>query len=114
MEKILLKGQARDIIAEGISYVKDSKSHTVKATKDIILAAGVFNTRKLLESLGIGSVSLLKSLDIPVVIDNWNVGENLQDHPNAGFSFEVKDGIKTVDDLARLDMTAIGAAMEVS
>jgi choline dehydrogenase-like flavoprotein len=112
VEKILLDGKTTGVIATGVSYIKDGTSHVATASKDVVLAAGVFNTPKLLELSGIGSASLLKSFGIPVVIDNENVGENLQDHPNAGFSFEVADGVKTVDDLARQDPAAIGAAME--
>ncbi|KAI9645652.1 hypothetical protein NHQ30_006394 [Ciborinia camelliae] len=112
VEKILLDGKDSHVIAKGVSYIKDGKTELATATKEVILAAGVFATPKLLELSGIGSASLLKSFDIPVVIDNANVGENLQDHPNAGFSFEVADGVKTMDALARQDQAAIGAAME--
>ena len=34
---------------------------------------------------GIGSAALVSDLDIPVLVDNGNVGENLQDHLNCGF-----------------------------
>jgi len=112
VEKLVLDRQDGQIVVQGVSYVKDGQTQTVLAAKEVILAAGVFNTPKLLELSGIGSASLLESLNIPVYIDNENVGENLQDHPNTGFSFEVNDGVKTVDDLARQDMAAIGAAME--
>ena len=36
-------------------------------------------------------------LIIPVVIDNKDVGENLQDHLMTGISFEVNDGVMTGD-----------------
>lgn len=111
-QKIFLDKNEAGVIAKSVSYIKDGKTQTVTAKKEVILAAGVFNTPKLLELSGIGSAPLLDSLDIPVVIDNGNVGENLQDHPNAGFSFEVRDGVETVDVLARQDVKAIGAAME--
>lgn len=112
VEKLVLDRQADQIIAKGVSYMKDGKTQTIFATKEVVLAAGVFNTPKLLELSGIGSTSLLESLNIPLYVSNENVGENLQDHPNAGFSFEVEDNVKTADDLARQDMAAIGAAME--
>ncbi|KAK6601223.1 GMC oxidoreductase [Botrytis cinerea] len=112
VEKILLDGKTSDVVAKGVSYIKDGKTETATVIQEVILAAGVFATPKLLELSGIGSASLLESFDIPVIIDNANVGENLQDHLNAGFSFEVADGVKTVDALARQDQAAIGAAME--
>ncbi|KAF7863180.1 hypothetical protein EAF04_007263 [Stromatinia cepivora] len=74
------------------------------------------------------SQQALYKLQTPRIIWNWlccfttrikhpdhnrqsNVGENPQDHLNCGFSFEVADGVKTMDDLARQDNDAIGAAM---
>ncbi|TGO29852.1 hypothetical protein BPAE_0010g00360 [Botrytis paeoniae] len=100
-----------DVLATGISYTKDSQSYTVSARKEVILAAGALQTPKLLELSGIGSAALLSDLDIPVIVDNGNVGENLQDHLNCGFSFEVEEGVKTMDALARQDSAAIGEAM---
>ncbi|KAF4625622.1 hypothetical protein G7Y89_g12538 [Cudoniella acicularis] len=111
VNEIFLERQKTEVIANGI-YTSRMMKRTVMASKEVILAAGVFNTPKLLELSSIGSASLLDSLKILVVIDNDNVGENLQDRPNGGVSFEVRDGFETVDDLARQDMAAIGAAME--
>ncbi|KAI0533191.1 hypothetical protein GGR58DRAFT_521919 [Xylaria digitata] len=51
-------------------------------------------------------------LSIPVVVDNPNVGENLQDHPDVCISFEVADGVKTLDDISRQEPGVIAAAME--
>jgi len=76
VEKLVLGRQDGQIVAQGVSYVKDGQTQTVLAAKEVILAAGVFNTPKLLELSGIGSASLLESLNIPVYIDNENVGEN--------------------------------------
>lgn len=84
----------------------------IRAEKEIVLAAGVFGTPKLLELSGIGDKALLEKLHIPVVVDNPNVGENLQDHPNAGVSFEVADGVQTMDGLSRQEPEAIAAAMK--
>ncbi|KAK4187764.1 hypothetical protein QBC35DRAFT_551030 [Podospora australis] len=67
---------------------------------------------KLLELSGIGNRALLKSLNIPIVVENSNVGENLQDHPVSSVSFEVEDGVKTIDALARQEPEAVGAAMQ--
>lgn len=52
-------------------------------------------------------------LDIPVVIDNKNVGDNLQDHLMTGVSFEVNDGVMTGDSLMRQEPEAIVAATEM-
>lgn len=88
--------------ASGVAFKdKDGVEHEVKASREVILAAGVFQTPKLLELSGIGGTSLLEKLDIPCKVDNPNVGENLQDHIMTGVSFEVADGIMTGDCLLR-------------
>lgn len=50
------------------------------ATREVIVAAGALHSVQLLQLSGIGSASLLKSLDIPVAVDLPGVGNNLQDH----------------------------------
>jgi choline dehydrogenase-like flavoprotein len=91
VNKIYFDEDDARVIAKGVSYMKAGSSEQVmvNARKEVILAAGVFNTPKLLELSGVGSASRLDALGIPVIFNNPNVGENLQDHPNAGFSFEV-------------------------
>jgi choline dehydrogenase-like flavoprotein len=48
----------------------------------------VIQSPQILELSGIGSSSLLKKHGIETIINNPNVGENLQDHAIAGVSFE--------------------------
>lgn len=98
--------------AVGVQVKKDGKSFTLEANKEVILAAGVFGSSKLLELSGIGDQQLLEKLNIPVLVHNPNVGENLQDHPNAAVSFEVADGTPTMDALGRQEPEALGAAMQ--
>lgn len=75
VEKIVFNttvaGPAR---ATGISYTRAGQSHTLLATKEVILAAGTFGSPQLLELSGIGSPSLLYQHGIEAVYDNPNVG----------------------------------------
>ncbi|KNG84351.1 hypothetical protein ANOM_009493 [Aspergillus nomiae NRRL 13137] len=113
VEKVLLEALPNsDVTATGVRYMKDNGIVTVTARREVILCAGTFNSPKILELSGIGSRTILESFNIPVIIDNPNVGENLQDHPLAGLSFEVQDFIKTKDDLMRRVPEALSAAME--
>lgn len=56
----------------------------VNATKEVILAAGTFNTPQLLKLSGIGPKSELQSFKIPVLVDLPGVGTNLQDRYETG------------------------------
>ncbi|KAH0591774.1 hypothetical protein MHUMG1_10473 [Metarhizium humberi] len=112
VEKLLFTGSTSDgdVIATDVQFAKDGESQTIKARKEVILSAGAFNSPKILELSGIGSRTLLDEHKIPVV-DNPNVGENLQDHVLAGISFEVQDFINTKDDLMRRVPEVVDAAM---
>jgi choline dehydrogenase len=52
---------------------------TVTATKEVILAAGAFNTPQLLMNSGVGPASHLAANNIPIIADRPGVGANLQD-----------------------------------
>ena len=53
---------------------------TLRASREVILAAGAINTPQLLQLSGIGPAPLLKEHNIPLVAARAGVGENLQDH----------------------------------
>lgn len=52
---------------------------SVRATREVIISAGAFNTPQLLKLSGIGPAEELHRLQIPVVVDLPGVGMNLQD-----------------------------------
>lgn len=54
----------------------------LKARKEIILAAGAFNSPQLLMLSGIGPAEELRKFNIPVLCNLPGVGKNLQDHLN--------------------------------
>ncbi|KAI1474617.1 putative GMC oxidoreductase [Daldinia eschscholtzii] len=106
--------KSNGVVATGVQVVKGGETKIVKARKEVIVTAGTINSPRLLELSGIGDAKLLQSLGIDVVIDNPNVGENLQNHPLCTLSFQVRDepGFDTIDKLARQDGNAIAVAME--
>ena len=113
VEKLIMdESDLTRIIVEGAQYRKDGMTRIVKARKEIILSAGAFNSPKLLELSGIGGAKLLQQLQVPVLIDNPNVGENLQNHIMCGMSFEVTDGLQTLDPLSRQEPAALAAAAQ--
>lgn len=75
--KILFDENKKAIGVEVLT--EDRKTMTLKAKKEVIVSAGVFNTPKLLMLSGVGPEEHLKCKNIDVV-SNLPVGENLQDH----------------------------------
>ncbi|XP_063705508.1 glucose dehydrogenase [FAD, quinone]-like [Culicoides brevitarsis] len=69
--------------AKGVHFVLETpqgpKKMFVKAKKEVIVASGTVNSAKLLLLSGVGPEKHLKEMQIPVVQD-LQVGENLQDH----------------------------------
>ena len=97
VEKIILEADG-SVIATGVQFVaKDGKQYTAYSRIEVVLAAGTFKSPHILELSGIGSTSLLRSQGINVVIDNPNVGENLQDHAAVTLGLEVADGVPSGD-----------------
>ncbi|KAI1322371.1 putative GMC oxidoreductase [Xylariaceae sp. FL0255] len=89
------------------------KDGTVKAT-EVILCAGAINSPRLLELSGFGGNHRLQRLGVQVVVDNPNVGENLQNHPMFTLNYEVVnlEGFETIDQLLRRDPNAIALAQK--
>jgi choline dehydrogenase-like flavoprotein len=89
---ILRKTGDGSIRAKGVAVTtKDGVERDILAGKEVVMAAGTIKTPQLLELSGIGDAKLLGSHGIVVLIDNPNVGENLQDHGYVPFSWEVAD-----------------------
>jgi choline dehydrogenase-like flavoprotein len=66
--------------SETVVGVETISGKTYKASKEVILSAGAFDTPKILLLSGIGPSAELSSLSIPVVKDIPGVGKNLKDH----------------------------------
>jgi choline dehydrogenase-like flavoprotein len=95
VRRVLFSGSTPDVVATGVEVsTKDGPSVTVNATKEVILSAGTFHTPKLLELSGIGQKDLLTRFGIPIVIDNPNVGENMQNHLMSVQVLQLNEGVK--------------------
>lgn len=114
VEKIGLVSQPdQDVLADHVNFVIDGTIKSINARKEVILAAGVFQSPKLLELSGIGNPEILESISVPTLISNRNVGENLQDHLMAGISYEVQPGVMNGDPLMRQEPEQVEAAMKM-
>jgi choline dehydrogenase-like flavoprotein len=87
-----------DAIATGVEIItKDGEKKQVSASTEVILAAGSLQSPQILELSGVGGRDLLEKHGIPVIVENANVGEHVQDHPIVCQSFEVADGVPSGD-----------------
>jgi choline dehydrogenase len=77
--------------ATGVELRRGSRSATVRARREVILSAGALASPAVLMRSGIGPMTTLERLDIPVVADLPGVGRNLQEHPAAALTFEVRE-----------------------
>jgi choline dehydrogenase len=96
--------------ATGVSYSINGTNYSVNVKKEVILSAGTFGSPQILELSGIGSKKELEKLGVKMVIDNANVGENLQDHIYVPIGYEATDGIFTFDSFR--DPAVVEAAFE--
>lgn len=113
VEKTIFDGQSSgEIKANIVQYRHNEEVQTVAATKEIILAAGAFQSPKILELSGIGNSSILEKHGVEVIKNLPGVGENLQDHLVCGISYEATDSLETLDALARQEPEAISQAMQ--
>lgn len=64
----------------GVTYIRDGHESTARCDGDVLLAAGSYNSPKILMLSGIGPAAQLAQHGITTLVDLQGVGENLQDH----------------------------------
>ncbi len=96
--------------AVGVEYVRGGQTHTLRARGEVILAGGAINSPQLLQLSGIGPGALLQSLGLPVLRDNPNVGDHLNDHQGINYTFRMN--VPTYNDALRPWWGKLRAGME--
>ncbi len=66
--------------AVGVAGARLDDEVEIRAEREVILCAGVYNSPQLLQLSGIGPAGLLRNAGIPVLLDQPQVGQNLADH----------------------------------
>ncbi|MGQ0564311.1 MAG: GMC family oxidoreductase [Gemmobacter sp.] len=100
--------QARRIVVEAGRAVgiETMAGEGIRATREVILAAGAIGSPRLLMLSGIGPADHLASVGVPVVHDLPGVGANLQDHLDLAVLAECT-GPHSYDPVKRLDRTVL-------
>jgi choline dehydrogenase len=84
-KKVVFSGKT----AKGVLASTGSQHYTLSAKREVILAAGAFQSPQLLMVSGVGPAATLSKYNIPVIADRPGVGQNLQDHILMGPSYRV-------------------------
>ncbi len=76
VSRVMLEGQR----CVGVVYVKDGAETAVRCDGEVLMAAGTYNTPKILMLSGIGPSAHLGQSGIKTLHELNGIGENLQDH----------------------------------
>ncbi len=95
--------------AIGVAFSKRGVLREIRATREVILAAGSIGSPTILQRSGIGSADRLRALGIPMVADRPGVGRNLMDHLEIYFQFRCTQPITLNRELSLWRKGLIGA-----
>ncbi len=102
---VVERGRAAGIVLVG----DDKRETTIRATREVIVSSGAFNSPKLLLLSGIGPADELRQAGVQVVHDLPGVGKGLQDHLDAASIWHASTKL-TYDDAARFPSKYIHGA----
>ncbi len=75
--------------ATGVKFEREGRVETVTAARETVLAAGAIGSPQILQLSGIGPADVLKAAGVPLRHELSGVGENLQDHLQVRFVYEI-------------------------
>jgi choline dehydrogenase len=92
--KVITRAPAQRLIMDGrrvtgVVYGEPGRSHTISARREVVLSAGAIGSPQLMQVSGIGPAAVLKAAGVDVRHDLPGAGENLQDHYQARFVYEM-------------------------
>jgi choline dehydrogenase len=82
--------------AVGVAGASNGEPFEARATREVILSAGAYNSPQLLMLSGVGPAAHLSLKQIDVVLDLPGVGQNLQDHISAGLTFMTDEPVSLI------------------
>jgi choline dehydrogenase len=103
--RVLLDGKR----AVGVEYRQGRVADSVLATREVLLAGGVYNSPQLLMLSGIGPAEDLREIGIQPVHDLPGVGRNLSEHAAFWVEYATKQPISLLNEM-RVDKLAVSLA----
>jgi choline dehydrogenase len=90
--KVLLEGRR----AVGVEYVQGGQGKSARASKEVILCGGTYNSPQLLMLSGIGPADHLRERGVEPVLDLPGVGQNLSEHASYFIHYRTKQRISLI------------------
>ncbi len=87
--RVLLEGRR----AVGVEYRREGQLEQARASREVCLSGGSYNSPQLLMLSGIGPADHLRSVGVDVAHDLPGVGQNLLEHPNLLNIYETKGAL---------------------
>jgi choline dehydrogenase-like flavoprotein len=89
LEKISTADGRGEIAVRGVEFVD---GRTILARREVIVCCGTFRTPQLLMLSGIGPKEQLEAINVPVILENEAVGQNLHDQISLSLFYKLRDG----------------------
>jgi choline dehydrogenase-like flavoprotein len=93
VERLALEGKR----VTGLVARKHGSRRTIRAEREVVLAAGAIGSPQILQLSGVGPGAVLRPFGIEVRHELKGVGENLQDHLQVRCAYKVS-GVKTMNE----------------
>ncbi|MBW0541526.1 hypothetical protein O181_081241 [Austropuccinia psidii MF-1] len=106
--KILFDTSSQTPRAMGVTFRRnlEKKERSLYAAREVIVSAGAFQSPQLLMVSGIGPRDQLVANNIPVLVENPNVGQGMEDHVFFGPSYPVRSIHTSTEIAAHPDILA--------
>lgn len=104
VERVLLDGKT----AAGVALRRGNQAGSVRAIREVIVAAGAIGSPALLQRSGVGPKEVLEEAGVAVRHELTGVGRNLQDHLEAYLQHRCTEPITLNGKLGALGKAAIG------
>ncbi|KAI0049315.1 GMC oxidoreductase [Auriscalpium vulgare] len=97
-------------VFRGVQFATSATAtkYVLNATREVIVSAGAVKTPQLLKLSGIGPSAELSKYGITTIVNNANVGANLQDHPLLSSQYSVNTTAQATFDAISQNATFAG------
>jgi choline dehydrogenase len=104
VERVLLESNR----ATGVQYERGGERVVARASREVILCAGAFNSPKILMLSGIGDGNELRTHGVDVKIHLPQIGKNLENHPGVNLQYATTRENSLVSQLGPLGQVKLG------